>query len=278
MPENGLLDHAYDDMTSLQIYHKILDEADGDPMKALENHGVPFEEVIIDIGDPSEDQSNSGHVKQLISSAMEIVGEKDIGTGLGDLINSLGGILEPSVNWRNELVVEATSKTQDDFTFRRPNPLSSNGPIIFPSTEGDHISILFGSDSSGSMSQEDYQDAATELFSICEQFTSWDLTLGSCDTQFELLGEYSSEDGDDFTTMDIDFRGGGGTDMAPILEHIPEMEYEPDACIIITDGYIPTETLEQEAAEAPCPVIVVVTRQGNSSLELSNCKVIQIND
>jgi predicted metal-dependent peptidase len=285
MPEVGLLDHKYDGMASIEIYHKLLEEADNDPEQAVANAtggngGDTLEDVIIDSIENNHGElsdSEKQEIREILSSAVDQASQKEIGSGLGDFINSIKEMTTPTVNWKEELTAVATSTVRDNYTFKKPNPLSNNGRIVFPSMDGEHINLLFGFDSSGSMDRDDFMDVAAQIYSICEDFDSWEVTLGSCDVEFEEIDFYSSEDGDDFSNMNINFRGGGGTEMSPIIKHADDMEEEPDAVIIVTDGVIPEEPVNEALQNCPSEVIFVVTRRGNKNLNL-DCKVIQIND
>jgi predicted metal-dependent peptidase len=114
----------------------------------------------------------------------------------------------------------------------------------------------------------------SELHSICEEFDNWCVDLVSCDTHAHSIGEYFSEEGDDFTTIDKGLIGGGGTDMSPIVEYANEKDENiPAVCVIITDGYIPkVENVDE------IPVILITTTAGDDNLEDEDCVVISMND
>ena len=137
---------------------------------------------------------------------------------------------------------------------------------------GHKINLLFGIDTSGSMSAENLAEALTELNAIVNDFENWKITFVTCEMDVELVGEYSSEIGDDFTTFSQDFKQGGGTDMNPIITFAESMEEEPDAMVIITDGYLSADLLMTHI-----PVIVVIVRGGIDELNTHH-HVIRIDD
>jgi predicted metal-dependent peptidase len=140
---------------------------------------------------------------------------------------------------------------------------------------------MFGFDSSGSMGYADYADVGGELGSLLEMFDAWELDLVTCDTAATLLGTYSSEEEDDLGTMDFRAVGGGGTEMSPMVDYANEQFDEGEefnACIVVTDGYIPEEPVNTSTSEDRMKYIFVVTRGGNRGLQLADAKVIYMDD
>jgi len=187
------------------------------------------------------------------------------------LVKSLYNIIAPAVHWKDELADVIVQTREDRYTYNRYNARSSGG-IIFPSSTGESIKMVFGIDTSGSMSDSDIAEALTELKEIVEVFTTWSINLVTCEMDVSEVGQYSSDIGDDFTTFSLDFKRGGGTDMNPIVEYAEQQQDEPSVVIIITDGY-----LSEDITPSHIPVILVVTRSGNPDLESAH-RVIRISD
>jgi predicted metal-dependent peptidase len=298
MPKMGLYDKKYKSMSADEIYHKLLEENDQDPDKAVEQYGG---------GEPSDNQDGDGmggdpfngddgtprpfdHISrepmseaekvenhQKISASLaqsNIDAIKQMGKGYADLIRQLESLVESVIPWQNVLREFITTNSKNRYTYDRVSRKSYHGGIVFPTLTGDDVSLVFGVDTSGSMSEKDLTEAMSELYAICEEFDNWNVDLVSCDTVAHSIGEYSSEEGDDFTTIDKGLIGGGGTDMTPIVEYCNEKDENiPSVCVIITDGYIPEiEEIDE------IPVICVVTTEGNQDLELENALVISMKD
>lgn len=305
-------------MSADEIYHKLLENAGGCPDTAKEQNGGgkaqqngqgqggdqqgdgegngggeynhqpgnaagdfseprPFDVVSSETQSEASTQQN----KQTISAALGENKEsmKNMGTGAANLMREFEAMVEPVIPWTSLLADFMTESHKDRSTYNRVSRRST-GRVIFPTMTGNRINCLFGIDTSGSMGNDELQSAMSELKSIVENFDSWHLTLLSCDTNANLIGEYDSDDGDDWETLDKGLIGGGGTDMTPMVEYGNEMEEPPTVMVIITDGYIPTKNLDEAAEAEGIPTFIIVTKNGNDEVEneLEHCRVVKMND
>ena len=282
-PEDILYETQYSGWTADRVYHKLLKDDDNDASKAAKRYNADGTgsgpKPLDDVSNQSMTPEEANKMKQEIAAginAAEMGGSSiGIGTGMGNIMRAIKDLLEPKIHWTSllqEFIVKAARNTR---TYNRLSRRTS-GRVVFPSTTGDHVGLVFGVDTSGSMSQNDLKEAATELNAICEGFESWNVEFVTCDTYAELVDEYNSEDGDDFSSIKTEFRGGGGTLMGPMVEFANESDSEPAVCIIVTDGYIPEDELDGKVEDVP--TIVIVTSEGNKDLKLKNCEIIYMND
>ena len=257
-PTPGILyDVKYKGMSSDEIYHKLLEENDGDMKKTLEGFGdngaldeIPWESL-------TEDEKAA--IRASIGASFR--GYKSIGNhGEDALVDAFKELIEPSVPWKTVLqnCIELTAKNQN--TYSKWNRRSKH--IIFPSRTGNHINLAFYVDTSGSMSDADLSEALSELQSLMGIFDSWEVSLLSGDTKAHLIGSYDSENGDSFATVNKKLIGGGGTDMQPAVEYVEAMEDTPNALIIVTDGFIPVLV-----GSSMVPTFVIITRNGNRKID-----------
>jgi Schitoviridae HNH endonuclease len=278
MPKDCLYDVKYKKMSADEIYHKLLEENDGDPQKAISKFGTPDEAGTsgmkpldgVDRTPMTEAEKTENHQK--ISASLANVDKeslKKMGDGYADLIQELEELIESKIPWQQVLREFITTTSKNRYTYNRISRKSYHGGIVFPTMEGNEINLTFGIDTSGSMSQADLTEGLSELFSICEEFDNWKVDLISCDTRAHLIGEYDSEEGDDFSTIDKGLVGGGGTDLDSMIVYGNESEKDPAVIVIITDGYIPEYRSVDEI-----PVITVVTSAGNKDLVSDDSAVI----
>jgi len=287
MPSMGLYDKKYKNMSADKIYQLLLEENDNDPNKASEKYGGnsipgddgvgggsgtrPFDEISSETVDDATKIENH---QKISASLSQTDGEsiKNMGEGVGNLIRVFNDLIESKIPWARILREYITDSAKSRYTYNRVSRRSTKS-VIFPSMTGEHVNLVFGVDTSGSMSIKDLNDAMSELKAITEEFDSWKITFLSCDTKANMIGEYASEEGDEFVTIDKKMIGGGGTDMNPMVEYANEMEESPNAIIIITDGYIPiVDTVEE------IPTILIVTRDGDGDLVSDDCVVIKMDD
>ena len=282
MPKIGLYDKKYIKMSADQIYHILLENADNQPQNAVDEYGTPDGEGSSGMKPfdslQKEPMSEGTKVenRQKVAAALsqnDTDSIKQMGSGYADLIRAFEDLIESKIPWQQLLREFVIQSSKNRYTYSRPSRKSYHTGIIFPTMTGDSINLVFGVDTSGSMSVTDLTEALSELHSICEEFDNWQLDLVSCDTHANLIGSYDSEDGDDFGTIDKGLIGGGGTDMSPIVQYANEKEDPPSVCVIITDGYIPTVREIDDV-----PIFVIVTSAGNKELEQDDCIIVQMDD
>jgi predicted metal-dependent peptidase len=284
MPKFALYDTRFKGMSADQIYNVLLKEAKDNAKAAAAKHGGnsigcgdqktkrPFDVV----SDESVSEESRLETKRNIAAAVGQAGSeeavKQMGQGAADLLRMFREMIAPRIPWQKVLREYVSETVRSRYTYQRISRRSTP-EILFPSMTGEHLKLLVGVDTSGSMSERDLSDAMSELKGICDNFESWDLTLLSCDTNAHVIGMYNSEEGDDFSSIDKNLIGGGGTDMNPMIEYGNELEEKPSVMVIMTDGYIPPITTVEDI-----DVILVVTRNGNKELEDEQARVLFMND
>lgn len=286
IPGDLLYDERFIGLSSDEIYWQLIDENDGSVEKAVEAHGggIPGEgDVQVTLDEVSAEQldsSQQNRTKRTMSTAIASTDNGDnIGDNEGDIVRSLREMFKPKISWKEQLqsLVAASQKEYTTYS-RLSRRTNANDGIVFPSMDGEKISIVFGVDTSGSMSESDLQEAASELYGVVDQFEGWEIDLISCDTKAHVIGEYSSENQDDFSDITLDWMGGGGTDLQSIYdfsEDKAELGDEVNACIIVTDGFIPNIEID---SFSDLKTIIVVTTGGNKSLQVDNAEVIFMDD
>lgn len=162
-------------------------------------------------------------------------------------------IQPPKANWRTLLprsVNRASmniTRGRTDFTFRRPNRRLSQGEFIFPGMLSYKPKIALGVDTSGSMQKADYQATLSEVAAVLENTAASrdGLKVFSIDTK--VSGKLKTVS----NVKDIEFTGGGGTDMAPAFTYVRKMrrEIRPDIFILATDGGLSWAPVAAELAK-----------------------------
>lgn len=283
-PEMGLYDERFAGMSADEVYHILLEENDGDPEKAAEAHGAgsggdeevegqrPFDKV----SDEEVSEATQNANKQRISASMangEDARTTSYGNGTCDLVRMFGEMLTPVIPWTELLEQEIVSSNSGIETYNRIDRKSKT--VIFPTYDGDHCSLIGWIDSSGSMGPSELSSAMTEIGSIMEMFDTWEMTVGTCDTQAYPIGHYSSDEGDDLSSIG-ELIGGGGTDMQPMIDYTAEMDDPPSMGVIFTDGHIP-----KVVNDSDIPFVMIITPNGNKDMDNlveGNIKVIHMND
>lgn len=199
--------------------------------------------------------------------------EKSLKAGNSAMKNLLGRvetlIQPPKANWRTLLprfVNRASmniARGRSDYTFRKPNRRLSQGEFIFPGMLAYKPAIALGVDTSGSMQKNDFQVTLSEVAAVLET------TASSRDgvKVFSIDTELANEPKTVRRVEDIEFKGGGGTDMAPAFAYVRKMKRDsrPDVFILATDGGFDWGAVVRElrlTRKLFSSIILITERQG----------------
>lgn len=148
--------------------------------------------------------------------------------------------IERRVDWRQRLRRVIGKRIGDaqlarcDYSFRRPNRrYQTTTNVILPQlrqTTTPNIVVVV--DTSGSVGETELKCAVGEVLNLAQTFQT-EVVVIPCDAQaYEATKVRTKRD---FRTETL--KGGGGTDMKAGIQAAEQ--YQPDAIIVITDGYTP---------------------------------------
>lgn len=275
--KSWLYDHKYCGWSADAVYFDLLKEHKNNPQAAVlaygegSGKGSAMDWVSTEMPSDGHKMRNKQIVGAAINSTSQSAGEKQYGEGEANMMRAFEKILDVHIAWHSELAQYVTATAKNRYTYNRINRRST-GRVVFPTQTGDHINLVFATDTSGSMGEADLKECMEKLYGIMTDFDSWECTALSCDTEVHEMGTYNSEEGDDISVIDFTkLIGGGGTDMNPIIEYVNKMDEAPAVLIICTDGFVPEITAIEDV-----PVVFVVTTNGNKDFRCENAKVIQM--
>lgn len=261
--EGGLYDEKWLGMSSDEIYHK-LDDSD---MSGFDDSDMDIIEA--------EDETHQQEVENrqtAIEAVINAQSSQTVGENEQGIVKHFGELLKPKIEWTEHLQNLMVKYGKEYTTYKRYNNKSNT--VIFPSYEGFGINVVFGIDTSGSMSNLDITRALSELKGLLESYNSWKVTLITADVKAHLIGVYSSDNGDGFDNIDFEkLLGGGGTLMDSMVEYAIDVNNQDpiNACIILTDGYLADGDLR---GYTDFGVICVITDKGNKNYINNNVEVI----
>lgn len=155
------------------------------------------------------------------------------GTVSGNLAEMVQELLAPpTLNWKQLLrqYIGASIKAGFKSSWKRPNRRFSASDEFKGKTAKRAIRVLVGVDTSGSVSNKDFQDFLGELKGIMNIYKC-NMDIVQCDTDIkkkETLRPYSK--------FNIKFVGRGGTYFTPVVD-LYNKSSEYDLLIYFTDGY-----------------------------------------
>lgn len=260
MPDGGLHDSNYRDMSADEIYEDLIKKKD----KGGSNTPTPWPDIQAppdnQQGDGNPDPSGNGqggsgqnqsqglggipapsaqevadHNKALLiqaTQASQMSGDK-AGTVPGSLERILDKMLKPKLPWNKILAKFLFSLNKNDYSWRKPNRRFISQGIIMPSLHSEGVGkIDFAVDTSGSVSESDFNHFISEIGYVFKTFNPKEIGVMQFDSILQSNDKCCSVQ--DF--FKIKFSGGGGTRIEPVLEVFKNNDAK--ALVILTDGYL----------------------------------------
>jgi len=153
---------------------------------------------------------------------------------------ALEELAKPRVDWRKVLRQFITDTvTGNDYTsYRRPNRRHYGEGYYLPSGMSDKIGELVDApDMSGSIGAHEISVMHGEMKSICDTVKPSKLHVMYWDTEVCRHEEYEENEIDKLIESTKP-EGGGGTDASCIPEYMKDNNINPQAAVIMTDGYV----------------------------------------
>jgi predicted metal-dependent peptidase len=231
-PDLALFDLAYKGMTTKQIFDML--KKDNDFVKQQGGHDTHDWEGAEQLSD-EEVKETAKQIDQALRQGEIIRGKMQ-----GNKNRSINELLEPKVNWREQLrdFVNATCRNKDKTTWKRPHKRFIGHDIYMPSLIGESIGqVVIGIDTSGSIGDKELSEFLTEVVAICEDVSPSSIELLYWDT--DVAGHETYNQGDyKALAQSTKPAGGGGTHVGCVNQYIKDKRIEPEAIIILTDGYV----------------------------------------
>ena len=247
MPPKGLHDTNYNGMSADEVYEVIKNESD----KGNDGPPCPWEDIqsppppdgdggdgtgptgIGGVPQPNA-QAVEDHNKNLLTTATQASqqsGDK-AGTIPGNLQRTLEDMLYPKLPWDKILAKFLFSLAKNDFSWRRPSRRFLSQGMIMPSMYSEGVGkIDFAIDTSGSVSEADFNQFRSELQTIFETFQPENIGVIQFDDQIRSNRRVCNLE----EFAEIQFQGGGGTNVYPVLQDFEESEGK--ALVFLTDGF-----------------------------------------
>lgn len=250
MPKEGLHDLTYRDMSADEIYEQLMDRKN----KGGGNTPTPWPDLkppAASSGSGTDPNSGSNpgmggipqpsaeeveeHNKNLLTQATQAsqMGGDKAGTIPGSLERELDNMLHPKLPWNVILAKYLFSLNKNDYSWRKPNRRFISQGIIMPSLHSEGVGkIDFAIDTSGSVSKDDFNRFISEIGYVFKTFNPKEIGIMQFDSVLQSNDKVCSIQ--DF--MKLEFKGGGGTQIQPVLEEYKKNDAK--ALIILTDGYL----------------------------------------
>jgi hypothetical protein len=246
LPKGGLLDERFRGMDSLQVYNILREEKDEDGGQGNDGEGGGEGEGEGTGLDDHDWESGQGMSQEEIEEVTKEIdqairqGQLAAGKLGGNQSLVLGKLLEPKVDWREQLreFISSTAAGKDISTWQRVNRRWLQHDVYMPSTISETIGrIVVAVDTSGSIGGDELNKFLSEVQAICVTVQPEKVDLLYWDTEVAAHEVYSQEQLDKLTSSTKP-AGGGGTAVTCVAEYLKKNQIKPECVIVLTDGYI----------------------------------------
>ena len=213
---------------------------------------VTTKPIDIAIGLPETDKDISDII-ETVMKAWSITGSGN--PVLREIIES---ILYPEIDWRIVLdrYVRYAISGYQDYKWLPPNPKKLAAlKIYLPSTYEKTIRAVVAVDSSGSITDEEFEWFVSEVQGILSTYEKFEILVLVCD--HEVVGEQLIRFRGESVDRSI-WKGRRGTDFRPVFKRVEELMFYPDVLIYFTDMEVGKEAFPE--VKPPYPVIWVITQ------------------
>jgi len=243
----GKLAKAVSQMMDQEL-QDLIEEANIDPQSDLDNLLNPGEEESLS---ELADKLSRDFTRRMVQS-MDTV--KTRGTAPGTLVEWLDELTKPpEVDWRQELrnQTKSAKPSRKKTTLARPRrrhiSLQGLETSDYPGKrKNPSYEIVFGIDTSASVSSSELAEIFTELRGILAIHEGTEVTVVECDTTIGKIYHLS-----EVSDLDTKVTGRGGTSFDPVFEWIGGKPWkgvrckrQPDLLIYATDGECPLPPVE----------------------------------
>ena len=228
MPSMGLADKRFADMSSEQVYALLEQEQgpDTDPDGDVGGFGADLMEPTAPIAEVRE-QINDILVRASIRAKQE---SNTPGSIPGEFQVYLDKLLNPKLPWNRILQKYVQSMAKNDYTFRKPNRRFFPHQIMPSLYSETLIDLAIAVDTSGSVSDEEFQRFVSEVAGIFRMLKPKKISLIQFDTQIKSVDQLNKVE----DIFKLDFRGRGGTLIDPVVKWVKENK--PQLTLVFTDG------------------------------------------
>jgi predicted metal-dependent peptidase len=237
LPKGGLLDRRFEGMDSQTVYNMLREEGDSGSGAGGEG-GDGFDDHDWESGEAMSQEE----VEQIGKDINQAIRQGQLMAGKlgGNQSRALGSLIEPKVDWREQLreFVSSTAVGKDISTWQRVSRRWLQHDMYMPSTITENVGrIVVAIDTSGSIGTAELSKFLSEVQGICINTKPEKVDLLYWDTEVAAHEVYTQEQLDKLTSSTKP-AGGGGTDVACVAKYLKDNQIRPECVIVLTDGYI----------------------------------------
>jgi len=228
-------------------------------------HGLVVD-APIDLKDMAEVQHAEEDINIIIESAAKSAG--DLPGALKQIVASNKEQKEDCYELLRDFLEETLSP--EDYSWDIPDRMYASYNMYMPGIKEEKQlpQIVFGIDSSGSVTNDEKKVYANKIADVLEQFPCTIKAI-YCDTRVRHEQDVTSDN----LPVKLEFKGGGGTHFDPVFNYIKEKELDPKAILYFTDMGV----FSGHWGEDPgVPVLWMNTCRSNDKMDVPFGKIIPL--
>lgn len=231
MPPGTFIEPKFNGKASEEIYTLL--PPDGPKGQGWGEDGDGMCEIMDSPANASESQTKEEEAKWKIAVAEAALAAKERGLLPAELQRLVDQIMTPVLPWKQILRRFMTEKTNDDFSWKRPNRRLISSGLYLPSRISEGTGeIVVVIDTSGSIGAKELNEFGSEIASIVAEVRPRKTHVIYCDAAVAHVDVFSPDD-----VLEFAAHGGGGTDFRPPFSYVDKENIEPKCLIYLTDGY-----------------------------------------
>lgn len=237
MPECGLANPQYKDMSAEEIYYLLPAEESGD------DNGIGDDLDAPNVDDPNAAEEIQKQMEDILvqASIQSKMANDKPGTIPGDIEIFLKKLLDPQLPWQRILQKYIQSYAKSDYSFRKPNKRffpSHYMPSMFSESL---IDLALFVDTSGSVTDQEFHHFISETAAMLRMMKPSKITIGQFDTTIKSVDDVK----DIRDLMNVRFTGRGGTLIDPVINWANENK--PQLLLIFSDGEFRQPSIETKS-------------------------------
>jgi predicted metal-dependent peptidase len=168
----------------------------------------------------------------------------------GSAVETSKAVRRNTADWREIMRDFVVAKQPTDYTWRTPNRRFIGSGLYLPGMLKENTGVIaFAVDTSGSMSRAVLDAGLAELRALLLEAQPERVDVVLCDAKIRETMSYAPDE-----EISIDYKGRGGTQFQPVMEHFMSQDELPEALVYFTDL---DNTGERVVTEPPFPVLWV---------------------
>lgn len=238
LPAGGLYDPKFHGWAFPEIFNFLKQEKQGGKGGGGSGRGEPLDEHDMS----GAEQMSAEEIKEYAEKINEALHQGSmLASRLGKTLpRAVTDDMQPQVDWRDTLheFVNSVANGNDEHTYRRFDKKMMAYDIIQPGVYSEKVGdIIVAIDVSGSINQEQINEFAAELQSICEQVSPDALRVIWWHDRIDSEQLFMPEQFGDIRKL-LKPNGSGGTYVTCVSDYITKQQLKADCVLVFTDGFV----------------------------------------